>query len=178
MLAGIDAAGESLIPTRGIPLLLFSFPALLCSRLELAQCLCRAAVTKPKCGEVAGWERGGTLSFYVLGMSGAASHRSARGEQLGQTAPFGPRRCHIGKKIGSDSYCRFPSSLTRAWQGDGTRRYSQACHLLTQQLWWQNSEGGMLDPAPYRFTNFPLIKFLAFVFVSNLEHVQVLVKKN
>lgn len=152
LLAGIDAVGESFALARTISLLLFSFPALLCFRLELTQRSCKAAITKPKSGKAVGWASGGTLSSHAAGMS--KQHcvwLLGPGEQLGQIAPFIPLHCHIGGKIRSDSYCSFPSLLTRAWQGDGACCYSQACHLLTQQLWWENSVGGMLDPASLTF---------------------------
>lgn len=144
LLAGIDAAGESLTPARVTSLPLFCFPALLCSRLELAQCLCKAAVTKPKSGDVAGLGCEGTLSFCLPGTS-MSCHvlLLCLGEQPGQTAPFIPLHCHVGKKIGNDSYCRFPSLLTRAWQGDGTGCYSQAW------ISWPSSSGGKTQREGY-----------------------------
>jgi len=66
--------------------------------LELSQCLCKAAVTKPKPGEAVGWAHGGTLSSHPPGMSGRhcvwplCPRRTA-----GQIAPFIPLLCLIGK---------------------------------------------------------------------------------
>lgn len=73
------------------------------------------------------------------------------GRAAGANCSFHPSALSHRREIRSDSYCSFPSLLTRAWQGDGACCYSQACHLLTQQLWWENSVGGMLDPASLTF---------------------------
>lgn len=128
--AWTDAAGKS----SKSHFFVVSFPALLCCRLELTQCLCKAAITKPNPGQAGGWEWGVTLRSPCTGdVPGAMFGCFAPRGQLWQTAPFLPLHCHIGKKMGGDNYCSSPSLLTRAWQGDGTC-HSQAYHLLTQQL--------------------------------------------
>lgn len=56
-----------------------------------------------------------------------------------------------------------PSLLTKSWQESGTACHSLACHVLTQQLWGESSEGGMLHPAPSCWTELPLGRSLLLI---------------
>lgn len=125
------------------------FSALLCSGLELAQWLCKAAITKPNVGEAVGWDHGGTSNTSALVVSeGNCVWLLCPGRAAEATCPFRTFALSHQKENWKWQLLQFP---VLAWQGDGARCYSQARHLPTQQLWWENSGGGLLDSASLTF---------------------------
>lgn len=111
MLAGTDAAGEAFTLARVISAtflpcfaLDWSLPSGCAKQQSQSQMLGKLWV-----GTIAALQT--LLHWWCL--RGIVSGYSALGEQPRQPAPFVPLHCHIGKKIGSDSYCSFPSSLGR-----------------------------------------------------------------